>query len=169
DRAEWFGQHLRLANALDMSQVILCDKGLPELGDDAKPRIDVWWRGLDNGSLMVLLAHLLTGNWEWRRAKIRLLHLSAEDEDLDAAEQSIKALMEAARLEGEVLIIPSGTSNVVESIHEHSHDADVVVLGFKPPADDDAARSFHQFYASVVEGLPTTLLINSSGDVDLLS
>ena len=78
--------------------------------------------------------------------------------------------MEAARLDGEIVIIPAGEgSSFVESIHDSSHDADVVFLGFKPPEDDEAASLFHLFYSEVTEGLPTTLLINSSGDVDLLS
>lgn len=169
ERAGWFGQHLRLANALDMSQVILFDRGLPAVGKDSKPRIDVWWRGLENGSLMVLLAHLLTNNWEWRQATIRLLHLTHPDENINALRGEIEALMEAARLDGEIVIIPAGDGSFVESIHESSHDADVVFLGFRPPEDDDAAQLFHVFYSEVTEGLPTTLLINSSGDVDLLS
>ena len=169
DRAGWFGQHLRLANALGMSQVILCDKGLPKVGKDTQPRIDVWWRGLENGSLMVLLAHLLTNSWEWRQARIRLLHLTHPDEDLDNLRGEIEALMDAARLEGEIVIIQAGDGSFIESIHENSRDADVVFLGFRPPEDDETARTFHAFYAEVTEGLPTTLLINSSGDVDLLS
>ena len=36
-------------------------------------RIDLWWRGDANGSLMVILAYLLTLNWEWGRRQLRVL------------------------------------------------------------------------------------------------
>lgn len=165
-RAAWFGQHLRLAAELGMSQVILFDRGLP---DEGKPelRIDVWWRGLHNGSLMVILAYLLTGSFSWRRAKIRLLHLIGPDEDRGVVLERISALIEEARLSAEVILLEE--TSFIDSIHEHSSDADAIFLGFKPPESDEHAEGFHAFYTEATRELPTTLLINSSGDADLLS
>lgn len=166
ERAPWFGKHLRLVTELDMSQVILFDRGLPA-EEQRERRIDVWWRGRENGSLMVILAHLLTGNWQWRQARIRLLHMKSPGEDLDDVRQRMEDMTTEGRLNAELIILEQ--RDFMETIHEHSHDADLVMLGFRPPASDDHAREFHAFYSEVAEGLPTTLLINSSGDADLFS
>ena len=37
--------------------------------------IDIWWRGMKNGELMLLLAHLLHKNPEWRDNPIRVLRV----------------------------------------------------------------------------------------------
>ena len=66
--------HLRefcRAKSLDMSVVAIhAGRSLFPRG---QKRIDIWWRGLKNGGLMVILAHLLTRNWEWADTRIRLL------------------------------------------------------------------------------------------------
>lgn len=168
ERADWFGRHLRLVTELEMSQVILFDKGLPERGPLGEPwRIDVWWRGLENGSLMVILAHLLTDNWAWRRARIRLLHLSAPDEDIEQVRQRMTRLVREGRLDAEIVIVDH--ERIEDAVHEHSHDADLVMLGFRPPEDDESAGRFHSFYTALTERLPTTLLVCSAGEADLLS
>jgi hypothetical protein len=43
--------------------------------DRPQGTIDVWWNTLRNGSLMLLLAHLLQQNSEFRGSPIRLLHI----------------------------------------------------------------------------------------------
>ena len=171
ERAETFGRHLRMATQLEMSQVILFDRGIPQKEQEREMRIDVWWRGLENGSLMVLLAHLLIGNLRWRTAKIRLIHQSTEDEveQLGELREALDAIIAAARLDCEVLILAPSSEPFTHIIHTHSADADAVFLGFRPPADDAAAQALHAFYTEACAGLPTTLLIHSSGDADLLS
>ena len=76
ERAQEFGSMLRTVAGLECSIVAL---RFPEEPDDPwhAPRgtIDVWWRGQGNGALMLLLAHLLTQNDEWRGRPIRLLRV----------------------------------------------------------------------------------------------
>lgn len=158
-----FAQHLRLAMELEMSQVIVVDHGLPE---GQPKRIDVWWRGRRNGSLMVILAYLMTRNWTWSRARIRLLKMLDEGETREHAQEQLASLLEAARLDADYLVLDAG--NFEDSLKEHSHDADTVLLGFTPPADEHAA-DFHSTYSRLVKTLPTTLIVCSSGQADLLS
>lgn len=164
ERAGWFGQHLRLVSELGMSQVILFDRGVPQEGKEQ--RIDVWWRGRENGSLMVILAHMLTGNWRLSRARIRLLHLIDPDEEPERVRQRMAAMLDEGRLEAETVIVER--TSIKEAIDENSRDADLVFLGFRPPTSEEASQ-FHSFYSEITEDLPTTLLINSSGEADLLS
>lgn len=158
-----FAQHLRLAAELEMSQLIVVDHGLPE---GAPSRIDVWWRGRRNGSLMVILAYLLQNNWAWSRARIRLLKMLDEDETEEHATEQLQSLLEAARLDADFVVVPRGDFS--DALHEHSADADVVFMGFSPPSDEDAAH-WHATYAAFLEGMPTTLIVCSSGEADLFS
>ncbi len=158
-----FAQHLRLASELDMSQVVVVDKGLPV---EQPARIDVWWRGRRNGSLMVILAYLLTNNWKWSRARIRLLKMIDADETPEQAQEQLESLLEAARLDADFKVVPHG--DFKHHLQQNSADADVVFLGFSPPSDD-AAANWHTAYAGFVEDLPTTLIVCSSGEADLLS
>lgn len=157
-----FARQLRTTRALGMSQVILVDHGLPE----APERIDIWWRGHENGSLMALLAYLLKHNWEWSRTKIRLLKMLDEHEPKEQARVRLGTLIEAARMEAEYLILPAGDFQA--TLHEHSSGADLVMLGFQPPGDEQA-EAFHKTYSALVSDLPTTIIVCSTGDVDLLS
>lgn len=159
---EDFARQLRTTHDLGMSQVILVDHGLP----DDPERIDIWWRGQRNGSLMVILAYLLTHNWEWTQTRIRLIKMLDEGETAAEAEAQLEELLDAARLDADFLVLDSG--NFAQQLEATSGDADLVMLGFKPPAGD-RAEGFHTAYSEFVEGLPTTLLVCSTGDADLLS
>jgi hypothetical protein len=157
-------QHLRLAAELDMSQVILVDRGLPDT--DAKMRIDVWWRGDQNGSLMMILAYLLTLNLEWSQVTLRILRLIADESERDEARGEILELIEAARVEADIRVVLG--DSITEVVHAESHDASVVILGFNIVPDSEA-QAFHDRYTELCEGLPTTLLVCSSGDADLMA
>ncbi len=170
ERAAWFGKHLRLTEALGISQVIMSDQGLPN-DDGSIRRIDIWWRGLGNGSLMAILAYLLKGNWPWRNARLRLIHVHDATENMEEINKQIQHLINEGRLDAETLIIRAtpNAPSFTELAIKYSSDADLVMLGFKPPATDEAAESFYAFYNTLISQLPTTLLIHSSGDADLLS
>lgn len=165
DRAKWFANHLRLSHELGMSQLCVFDRGLPEKQDRDR-RIDVWWRGKTNGSLMVILAYLLGRNYQWNQARIRVLRLATEDQDIEQQRKEIAELINEARLDAEIVIVEGQT--IREALLNHSKDASVVFLGFQPPTLD-RAEAFHQQYMALTEGLPTTLAISSSGDADLSS
>ena len=159
--ATMFARHLRLSKELGMSQVVIVDRGLPET--EAK-RIDVWWRGRANGSLMVILAYLMTHNWDWARARIRLLRMLNEGESEVDALAELEQLLDAARLEADTAAVPHGS--FADRLRETSRGSDVVFLGFEPP-EDERASDWYQAYDDLLQDLPTTLVVCSSGDADL--
>lgn len=163
ERSAPFVRHLISANALGMSLVLIKDKGLPE----KTKRIDIWWRGKDNGSLMVIASHLLTLNFEWSNAQIRLLRMIRNEEGREPATQALRAMIEAARIKADVQVIVS-ESSFTEVLHRHSADAAVVFLGFMVPEENDSDR-FQSQYEEMLSGLPTTLMFCSSGKADLLA
>jgi amino acid transporter len=160
-----FIRHLRDIRALGMSALTL-------LGDLRDPprgakRIDIWWRGQENGSLMLMLAHLLTLNWAWRDSEIRILRLVERAAGQEPALANMRALVDAARLEAEVEPLVSDRP-FTEVFREQSASAALVFLGFHP-VEDEAAEAFHTHHNRLLEGMPATILASSSGEADLLA
>jgi hypothetical protein len=172
ERAAPFGQHLRMIESMGKSMVVVLDRGLPNKavrGDRAVRRLDIWWRGHQNGSLMVILAYLITLNWEWGRARIRILRTvteSATPEAVTLAEDEIRSLIAAARIQAEVRVLR--TNDFATTLTEQSADATVVMLGFRPPRLGHE-REMLKGILHAVNGLPTTLLVSSSGDADVFA
>ncbi len=164
-RPERLAAELRIVRALDqLGKASMLVRPNPATGPESFRRIDVWWRGRqNNGDLMLLLAHLLRLNAQWRDAEItvRTIVLS-ETERLDMA-QGLDELIHSIRIRAkrDVIIKPADTS-IVEIMQQTSRDADVVFLGLPAPEageEDDAAERLLE----MVEKLPTAVLVRNSG------
>lgn len=162
DRLEGFQRNLRTAYNLGISVLVL------KLGSErpAKPRsrIDIWWRGMENGSLMLILAHLMQQNWEWARARIRILRVIQSEEGIEPATGALSELVRETRMDAQVGVICS-EQPFREVIYEQSRDADLVLLGFRIPEDHEAPV-FTEEFAKNLERLPDTLLVCSTGTAD---
>ena len=165
ERSDFFVKHLNSVLLMGMSLILFWDQGLPKAS--ANRRIDIWWRGQENGSLMILIAHLLTLNWEWSEAEVRLLRLIQDEAGRQPATQALNELVDDARLDAEVQVLVS-EDPFIEVLHRHSEDASVVLLGFRVPDESDA-EAFKNNFEQMLCGLPTTLLVCSSGEADLLA
>ncbi len=164
-RAESFVGLLRLAQEMEISQVLLHDRGLP--GQDDTKRIDIWWRGERNGSLMLILAHLLKSNWVWSNAELRILRIMQPEQDKEQARMELQALADAGRIDITAKLVDPGET-LGQTITDHSGDATVVFLGFQAPETEQAEAFFEQ-YSRLLDGLPTTLLVWSNGEADLMA
>jgi amino acid transporter len=160
-----FVKHLNSVMLLGMSVILIKDNGLP--GSRTNRRIDIWWRGHENGSLMVIIAHLLSLNWEWSRVTIRILRLIREEGGREPATEALRALVNAARVDAEVTVLVSDAP-FSEVLRRHSEDATVVLMGFNVP-EESAAEIFRNRFEELLPRLPTTLLVCSSGEADLLA
>ncbi len=165
DRVMPFMRHLDDARKIGMSAVCLLDRGVPSPADEK--RIDIWWRGQENGSLMLILAHLLMRNWEWSNSRIRIMRLIEHEHDREPAEKSLNEIIEAGRIPAELRVIVS-VKRFPEVFRKHSSDASVIFAGFQP-ADESTAASFFEYYETLLKNMPTTILVSSSGDADLMA
>ena len=165
DRRQTYLKELRTASALGMSLAIIETMGGP-VPEDPK-RIDIWWRGHKNGGLMLLIAFLLSENWEWDNARIRVLRVVEKEEGRVPAEQALQKLVSLARVNGEVEVVVSDDS-FTRILHEHSVDATCVILGFELPDTANEAE-WHAGYRSFIDGMPTTIMVNSLGGEDLFA
>ena len=163
ERVEAFFRHLQTIRLLRMNTLVLInpERAAEEPGDGP---IDIWWRGRQNGSLMLILAHLLTCNRGWHKTKIRLLRLS-DPAHRPEAEQELAQLAYDSRIEAEHLVL-SQEADFETAFRAYSSHASLVFLGFIPPQVEDC-RSFYERVSAQLEGMPTTFLAASAGDTDL--
>ncbi len=130
-----------------------------------RKRIDLWWHGQQNGSLMALFAYLASSHDTWRNAKIRMLRIVKTGAEHMQAEKDLAELITAARMTMDVEIVLSEKS-VTDVISERSGSADLVILGL---AENDL-WNFQDFLDSrdpLLARLPPTILVRSTGEVDL--
>jgi hypothetical protein len=158
-------EHLRQADINRAGQLLVCDRGLPK-NKSLKRRIDVWWRGRKNGSLMLLLAHLLKNNWEWNASQIRVIRVVENEAGVQPAMEALQELLDDARVQGDALAITSQQA-IAQTIKDNSHDADLVFLGFEIP-EPDAEKQWFNIYMQILDGLPTTVLAHCSSENSLL-
>jgi len=130
-----------------------------------RKRIDLWWHGQQNGSLMALFAYLASGHVAWRNAKIRMLRIVKTGTEHMAAEADLQELITAARMTMDIEIVLS-EKPVFDVIAERSGSADLVILGL---AENDLwnFQGFLDGRDALLARLPPTILVRSTGEVDL--
>ncbi len=165
--AEDYVHALRRVSMLGQSLLLFSSRVDPDSDPHEVPTgtVDVWWRGKENGSLMVLLAHMLVQNADWRGRHVRLLRVVNNEAALEETERHLAELVQRSRIEARVQVVVSDSA--VHAIHEVSRHAAVVFLGFKVPDEDSGAADFVGTNDALVGGLRTVFLVNSAGDASL--
>jgi len=164
DEIERFSNILRLSEGLQRNIVVLKSEIELEPWEAPSGEIHIWWHGRRNGPLMLLLAHLLTQNDEFRRRKTRLIHVIPEEAGRDQARAHLVQMTERARIEVEPMIVVS--ENLREALLNISQNAAVVFKGFDPPAKGEHIQFFQDFEV-LTEGLSEVILVSSAQGVDL--
>jgi len=161
---ERYSNILRLSERLQRNIVVI--KSEVELDAWKVPagEIQIWWHGRRNGPLMLLLAHLLTQNDEFRRRKTRLINVIPEEAGREQAQEHLLQMAERARMEFEPMIVVS--ENEREVILNLSKNAAVIFMGFDPPAKGDHIP-FFQDMEVLTEGLDEVIFVSSAQGVDL--
>jgi len=127
-------------------------------------RIDIWWRGHDNGSFALLLAHLVRDTKEWGRCKIRLLRIVRGVDEMEGSEREMVELIESSRIAAKVTIVHSKGDpfDVIAEESGQSHLVFVGVGGLHVGGRTDLSR-----YNELLERLPTTVLLSASQSLDV--
>jgi solute carrier family 12 (sodium/potassium/chloride transporter), member 2 len=100
--------------------------------------IHVWLTHHDyeNAHLMVLLAYILLGHPSWTNAEIRIF-AAVPRQDAERESDTLNELIETGRLpitSRNLEIIPTDARGTFEGlVHERSHGADLVIMGFTQP------------------------------------
>lgn len=163
-RLEPFVRSLRIASMLGKSIVLV-----PRIITDVpkKPRIDIWWRGNKNGSLILILAYLVSRSMNWADTRIRLLRQVKEEAGVEPSKNALMELTEAARIDAEIEVVVS-TAPFVTVLAAQSASASLTMLGFVPPPEEEA-QQFLDANAKLIDALQSVVLVHSSGEADLLA
>ncbi|MCB9795276.1 MAG: Na-K-Cl cotransporter [Alphaproteobacteria bacterium] len=164
DRDQFFLPALRVMRRLDhLGKCLLIARLLPRpLPKDR--RMLIWWSGKqDNGDLMLLLAHLLRQNREWRSATVTLRSIVDAEDKVAAQRRALQHLINESRIDARAEVIVRGPEdNIPDLLTENSQDAELVFLGLavpEPGEEEAVAERVRQ----LVEGLPSTILVRNSG------
>jgi amino acid transporter len=180
EKAEVFGSNIRLIARMNRS--ILAARFLAHRQEDTDQEdttdveehwkvpqgtIDVWWRGMDNGALMLLLAHLLHQNPGWRDNPIRLMRVVEKAEAKVEIENHLVDLGAASRITitPKVIVSDRPASEVIQTA---SANAAVVLLGLQTP-EEGKELELYQHMESIAGDLPRVLFVASAGGMALES
>ncbi len=128
-----------------------------------KGSIDVWWLGQGNGSLMLLLAHILRRNVGWRNREIRLIRMVENQAAVADVEQHLIKLAKETRIPATPRVIIG--SNFIEALRSESQHSALVILGC--PNAISINEEQLQSLEHISDGLPRVLFVNSAGDMSL--
>lgn len=161
-RVQAFFTHLSIIRQLRMNSLVLVNSERANFAPNGS--IDIWWRGRKNGSLMLILAHLLSSNRVWHKIPIRLIRM-ATPEQRNEAEQELLQLSVDSRIDAQRLVI-SDECDFTTVFRSNSANAAVVFLGFIPPKTEECC-SFYDKINQLLKDMPTTFLVASAGDTDV--
>lgn len=154
-----------LAKAIAIGKSIVLARHHDVIANSAGKRIDIWWRGMNNGSLMLMLAHLMKFNHEWSNSSIRLLRIINKSEGYEPALKDLNQVIKSTRVHAEAEVIVS-EKNFCELLKESSHDAGLIFLGFELPEKSEV-NQWYSNYENILNDLPPTVLIKSSKPLDI--
>lgn len=114
--------------------------------DQAPPRIDVWW-GMQspNRDLMLALTVLLQRSDEWSDASVRIMMVADTVEARQGAEDSIKAFLGTERIDAQPHVLDPQDTDIFATIASTSADADLVLMGLRPPAGDESDADYGSY------------------------
>jgi len=152
---------IRTISGLQKSSLLVRINVLPEIS--GRNRMDIWWRGKhSNGDLMLLLAHLLSINDEWKNASIIIHTIILREEDREFMLENVTEMINEVRIKAEprIIIKPSDKS-ITEVIHENSRSANLVFMGLKLPQEGEE-KDYVNRLEELSDGLKTTIFVRNS-------
>ncbi len=164
---EGYVHSIQQINSLGKSIVLLKTPDNWELPHrSVNKRIDIWWRGEQNGSLIAILAWLLSLDRVWTRSTIRFLRRVDSEAGERLAQKDLSRLIEAARLDATSKIIIDKDADFNTIFHRESSDASAVFMGFAIP-EKDGAENFLARGDELTKEMPPLFFVNSTGEADL--
>jgi len=116
---------------------------------------------------MIILAHLIMQNSEWKGTSLRLLRVAPNEQEVAKTRQELEQISAASRITTEIHI-PISAEPFPKILREHSENASLILLGFIPPKPE-GQLAFFETMNTMLTDMPTTMFVNSSGEADLLA
>ena len=164
-----FAQNIRSITSLERSIISMrFAPGALESDSRFVPQgtIDVWWRGNQNGELMLLLAHLLAQNAPWRTRPIRLMRTIENQAGRDEVLKHLESLIESSRIRATPHVVV--TENAQQGIQDSSRNAAIVFMGMAEP-DENRAEEFYERMTDLAGDLKRVVFVKSAGGMSINS
>jgi hypothetical protein len=111
---------------------------------------------------MLLLAHLLKSNPEWRDARVEVLSIASNELTKTRTELNLSQLIPNIRIEAEVrVIIKPKELSVAELIRTESAEAEVVFLGLATPAPGEEG-AYTERLETLAGDLPVVFFVKNA-------
>jgi len=169
-RAGNFAALIRELHQLDKSVLILKISGEGELGGK-RQLIDVWWEEIETeGDIMFLIANLICQNPGWEDCQIRINTIIKSKEGRQSAQVNLESILQQAHIRAQVNVLDQESIGyeIPHIIREYSRSSDLMILGMKVP-EAGQEEVFMQEMFTFLEALPTTLLVKSVEEIELIS
>ena len=152
DELDEVAQGARLAVDLRFNALILCST---EYRFGYRSSIDVWVteEDLNNAPMMLLLAYIIVGHPDWKRAGIRLFACS-ETRDAEREADRLSTLMTEGRLpisrQNVTSVSYSSKEDLAREVAHHSSEADLVIAGLttKNLSSEGLVQTLHPYEAA---------------------
>ena len=155
---------IRIVNTLGRSVAVLkINQEQEDLWLVPGGTIDVWWLGQSNGTLMILVAHLLRNNNEWRDHKIRLIRTIDDQAGMETTMKYLADLAGSARIDVETIVLVA--DDFIKCLHKESAGSSLCILGLADPVgmpDDIFDR-----LTNMAGDIPRVLFVHSFGDMSI--
>lgn len=126
--------------------------------------IDVWWRGSQNGDLMLLLAHLLTQNPEWRSRPIRLIRTIQNEAGRSEVLRHLEELIEKSRIRATPNVVV--VDDPLEAIRTTSRSAGIVFMGMADPSEENE-KEYLERMNMLANDLQRVVFVRSRGGMSI--
>lgn len=161
ERAPAYVSMLRDLRDLDRSLLVV--RFDPERGYGLHQRIDIWWRGLEsNGAMMLMLAFLLNSSDRFNDASVRVITVVNTERRKQKVESRLDEILRKTRLDVTPRVLLQDDRPIQAIMHRESGKTDLVLVGLRVPAHGESAAGFMNTYSSMLNGLPTTILVSSA-------
>jgi hypothetical protein len=133
------------------------------LREGQRRNIHIWWGGLQrNGDMMLLLAHLLTRNPEWRGGRVTVNSIASTELMKRETEAALGKLLPKIRINADVkVLLKPKDKSIRDLINEESYQADLVFLGLASPEEGEE-ETYAQRLIDMADNLPSFFLVKNA-------
>ena len=155
--------------------VVLLREGHEYTESNRKEKIHLWWgRERQNVGLMLALAYMIQLSKNWKDAAIVLNTIVRNESEKKAAEAMLENFLLGGRfnISLQIVIEEDWKNKLKSTISNVSKDADLVLIGMRPPDDDEEPLNFENYYRRVIDltqELPQTAIVMAAQDIDFAS
>lgn len=124
----------------------------PETAEGTPRQIDIWWGAKSpNRDLMLALTVLLQRSPDWANARVNIRMVVESDAAREETLAAIKTNLDSERVEADPQVIISDERDIFRTITDGSADADLVLLGIRPPAEGESDDAYGRYCYSICE------------------